>query len=384
MGKSNSQPVRPWCPFCGENISPPVEPQQRKMDEFKLGRCQCGALYVSDPTGHNVGAAMVECLVRACDDNWDLAWDLDADEDYFTNRLDNYDEPTHQIVETRNLDGRAVRGVLYFVRVNSDINDLTAKISRKGEKTAATSSSPAAVSIPAMEPLRKPDRQKQRATKLMVKELTDEENVAALVDLCFDDKRTIRFMQRLLYEPDYDQRMRYINVIAQVCGRYSTRHSGTISDLLHRLYEACSDSAATHWGLVEVIGAIIAERTDIFGAFARHLLMFRQVPATRVSVLWSLSEIARRRPAIIRDAPFYCLFNMLKHPDPATRGHAALLFGLIQADEVKNQIKDLLDDNALVVVYHHGRPQTTTVKQIAQEALKRIDEKEKGENNESE
>jgi hypothetical protein len=73
---------------------------------------------------------------------------------------------------------------------------------------------------------------------------------------------------------------------------------------------------------------------------------------------------------------------MLKHPDPATRGHAALLFGLIQATEVKNQIKDLLDDNALIIVYHHGRPQTTTVKQTAQEALKRIDEK--GENNESE
>ncbi len=379
MSKSNSQPIKPWCPFCGTNISPPVEPRQRKMDEFKLGRCQCGALFVSDPTGHNVGAAMVECLVRACDDNWDLAWDLDADEDYLTNRLDNYDELTHQIVETRNLDGRAVRGVLYFVRVNSDINELTAKISKKGDKAVL---SPPTVSIPAMEPLRDPARKKRRATKLMVKDLAAEEDISALVDLCFDDKRTIRFLQRLLYEADYDQRMLYINVIAQVFGRYSTRNPGTISDLLHRLYEACSDSAASHWGLVEAIGAIIAERPDIFGAFTRHLLMFRDVPATRVSVLWSLSEIARRQPAIIRDSPFYCLFNMLKHPDPATRGHTALLFGLIQADEVKSQIKDLLDDTALIIVYHQGRPQTISIKQIAQEALQRIDQK--GEDNDTE
>jgi hypothetical protein len=374
MSKSNSQPVKPWCPFCGENVSPPVEPQQRKMDAFKIGHCQCGATFVSDQTGHNVGAAMVECLVHACDGNWDFAWDLDSDEDYLTGRLDNYDELTHQIVETRNLDGRAVRGVLYFVRVNSDVKELSAKIGKKGGKTVVP-----AVSIPAMEPLRDRGRKKQRATKQKIEELADAEDISALVDLCFDDKRSIRFLQRLLYEPDYDQRMRYTNVMAKVFGRYSTRKPGAISDLLHRLYDACSDSAASHWGLVEAIGAIIAERTDIFGSFARHLLMYRNVPVTRVSVLWALAEIARRQPALIRDAPFYCLFDMLKHPDPATRGHAALLFGFIKADEVKGQIENLLNDNAIITVYHDGRPQTLSVAQIAADALNKI--KNEGGNN---
>jgi hypothetical protein len=212
----------------------------------------------------------------------------------------------------------------------------------------------------------------------MVKDLAEAEDITALVRLCFDDKRTIRFLQRLLYEPDYDRRMRYTNVIAKVCGRYATRKPGAVSDLLHRLYDACSDSAASHWGLIEAIGAIIAERSDIFGAFARHLLMYRNVPATRVSVLWALAEIGRRRPGIIRDAPFYSLFNMLRHPDPATRGHAALLFGMIGANEVKEQIKGLLNDQAIISVYHDGRPQTLSVGQIAAEALARIN---KGENN---
>ena len=368
MSKSNSQPLKPWCPFCGENISPPVEPQQRKMDEFKIGHCQCGATFISDPTGHNVGAAMVECLVHACDDNWDFAWDLDSDEDYLTDRIENYDEQTHQIVETRNLDGRAVRGVLYFVRVNSDVKELSAKISNKGREAVAPLGK-----IPVMEPLREPGRKKQRATKQKVKTLADDENITALVDLCFDDKRSLRFLQRLLYEPNYDQRMRYTNVMAKVFGRYSTRNPGAISDLLHRLYEACSDSAASHWGLIEAIGAIIAERTDIFGSFARHLLMYRNVPVTRVSVLWALAEISRQNPAIIRDAPFYCLFDMLKHPDPATRGHAALLFGLIQASEVKEQIKKLTSDGAIITVYHNGRPQSLSIMQIAEEALHRIE-----------
>jgi len=376
MSKSDNTKVRPWCPFCGQNISPPIEPRQRKMDEFKLGQCQCGAVYVSDQTGHNVGAAMVECLVHACDDNWDFAWDLDADEDYLTGRLDDYDELTHQIVETRNLDGRAVRGVLYFVRINRDVKELSSKIGNKKDRAAAYP-----VQIPVMEKLRDPGREKRRATKKMVQELAEAENITALVDLCFDDKRTIRFLQRLLYEPDCGRRMRYTDIMAKVCGRYSTRNPGAVSDLLHRLYDACSDSAASHWGLVEAIGAIIAERTDIFGAFARHLLMYRNVPATRVSVLWALAEIARHRPGIIRDAPFYSLFNMLKHQDPATRGHAALLFGLIKADEVTEQMKELFNDQSIITVYHDGRPQTVSVGQLAQEALDRI--AGKGENNEA-
>ncbi len=57
----------------------------------QLGRCQCGAVYASDETGHNVGAAMVEALVYACNDDWDLAWSLVPEDDYLTGRLENYD-----------------------------------------------------------------------------------------------------------------------------------------------------------------------------------------------------------------------------------------------------------------------------------------------------
>ena len=89
------------------------------MREFPLGRCECGAVYVSETTGHNVGAAMVECLVNACGGNWDLAWDLLPEDDYLTGQLDDYDEVTHQVVPERFLDGRAVRGVLFFVRLHN-------------------------------------------------------------------------------------------------------------------------------------------------------------------------------------------------------------------------------------------------------------------------
>ena len=105
--------TRPWCPFCGQDVARPQYPDKRHLGEFALGSCECGAVYASDPTGFNIGAAIVECLVHACGDNWDLAWDLLPEQDYLTGRIEDYDETTHQVVESRNLDGRIIRGVRY-------------------------------------------------------------------------------------------------------------------------------------------------------------------------------------------------------------------------------------------------------------------------------
>lgn len=367
MAKKTCIPVKPWCPFCGQDVPPPQAPAQRKMVEFTVGKCQCGAVFVSDQTGHNLGAAMVECLVHACHDNWELAWDLIPEEDYLTGQLDNYDEVTHQVIETRNLDGRAVRGVLYFVRLNQEFAALSAKIGSEpgGEPSLADHPFP-------LEPLRDPKRVKQRATKSAVQALADGNDIDRLVDLCFDDPKTLRYLQRLLYDPLQDKRWLYATVMGKVCARYSSRNPGIVSDLLHRLFEACSDSAATHWGLIETVGCIIAGRPDLYGAFSRHLLMYRNVPTTRVQTIWALAEIAKVRPDIVRATPFFSLFPMLAHPDPATRGHAVLLFGLIKATEVKTQIEGLLQDGAMLALYRDERLSQTTVATLAEEAMAQL------------
>jgi len=230
-----------------------------------------------------------------------------------------------------------------------------------------------------MEPPRDPNRKRKRARKPEVKKLADAWDIDGLVDLAFDDKKTLIFLQRLLYDPLDDKRWQYAHIFGQVCARYSTRKPGAISDILHRMYEACSDSAAAHWGLLEAIGSIIAARPNIFGGFARHLLMFRNVDTTRVQVLWALSEIAGKRPDHVRATPFYSLFGMLEHPDPNTRGQAARLFGLINATEVKSKIEALVGDQAPLTIYIEGKPQQTTVGRLAENAVKQMAMKERAE-----
>ncbi|MBM9535936.1 DVU0298 family protein [Desulfobulbus alkaliphilus] len=379
MGSKGDAKVKPWCPFCGMDVGRPTDGVQRKMREFPMGHCECGAVYVSDATGHNVGAAMVECLVTACGDHWDLAWELIPEDDYLTGRIEDYDEVTHRVVAKRNLDGRAVRGVLYFVRLHREMNELVQRLQRKQEQDDPGSlvGEVQAVS-PLVEPKRDPKRQRKRADKRQVQQLAHSGDIDALVDLCLDDRRTLRFLQRLLYEPDTAARYRIAWILGEVCGRVATREPGPVADLLHRLFEACADSAASSWGMVEAIGAIIAARPDIYGAFARHLFNYVGDPGTREAALWGLGEIAATRPDLIRKTPFYVLIPGLNDENAVLRGLTLQLFGRIKAKEAGFQIMALQSDTTPVCVYQQGAPHHTTVAELSMLASRAI---HKGEDN---
>jgi hypothetical protein len=363
---------RPWCPFCGQKVGKASDGIQRKMQEFPVGHCQCGAVYSCDVTGHNVGSAMVETLVFACQDNWDMAWELMPEDDYLTGRIENYDEITHQVVDTGNIDGRPARGVLYFVRLHTEISELARRVSEKKKETVAGSVLNEARESFAVEPDPDPARKKRKANKRQVKAYAEEGDIDNLVALCLDDKKTLRLLQRLLYEPVEDKRWSYVWLISQVCARVSTRDPGQVSQLLHRLFEACSDSAATNWGMVETIGSVVAARPDIFGAFTRHLLGYMGDRSTQVYAIWALAEIAKTRPDLVRDTPFFSMFHFLNHPEGDVRGQTVRLMGRLKASEVSLQLMELNNDNHELKIWEDGSFKNTTVSQEAALALATI------------
>ncbi len=367
--------TRPWCPFCGQVIAKPKDPVNRKLGEFSVGSCQCGAVYTCDPTGHNIGAAMVEAMVYACNDDWDLAWELMPEDDYLTGRLEKYDDQTDQVVDSGNLDGRLIRGVIYFVRLHRDIAEISARSNaREGDEQLTTHSSEDDY-LPELEQSRDPRRKKRKTSKAEVRQLVEACDIDALVDLAFDDIKVLWFMQRLLYVTDEAQRWRTAHLIGQVCARLSTRQPGSVSDLLHRFFEACTDSAATNWGLIETIGSVIAARPDIFGAFTRHLMRYIGHPSTRNQVIWAFGTIAENRPDLIRNTTFYQILNLLDEPEPELQGLMLRLLGRLQATESRSTIERLQDSQDRLTYYEKGEPVTTTVGQMAATALDQIKKK---------
>ncbi len=367
----------PWCPFCGQKVGRVSDSIERKMHEFKVGRCQCGAVYSCDPTGHNIGSAMVETLVFACDNNWDFAWDLMPEDDYLTGRLEDYDEVTHQVIETRNLDGRAIRGVLYFVRLHTEIAEVARRVKVKKEALAKETTSPVLDGVkvpekPVVEPALDPNRKKIRVKKKMVTEARNRLDIDTLVSYCFDDKKTLRLLQRLLYDVDEAKRWETAWVIGQVCARVATKEPGQVSELVHRLFEACSDSAAAPWGMLETLGEVIAARPDIFGAFTRYFLNYMDDESTQIQVVWALSKIAETRPDLVRDTPFFNLFHFLNHPKAEMRGLVVQLLGRIRASEVSMQLMALTDDQAELKIWNRGKGEKHTVSELVQVALGQI------------
>ncbi len=376
--KKQKLTTAPWCPFCGQKVGRATDAIERKMQEFQVGRCQCGAVYTCDPTGHNVGSAMVEALVFACNDNWDFAWDLMPEDDYLTGRVEDYDETTHQVVNTRNIDGRPVRGVLYFVRLHTEIAEIAKRVKEKKEALARETITPilsdAVEALPTPEPQLDPKRVKLKVTKKGVKEARDSGDIDTLVMLCFDNRKTLRLLQRLLYDVDEARRWETAWIIGQVCSRVATKMPGQVSELVHRLFEACSDSAAAPWGMIETLGEVISGRPDVFGAFTRHLLNYMGDDSTQIQVVWALSKIAAKRPDLIRETPFFNLFHFLKHPNPEMRGLVVQLLGRIRAKEVSLQLMELSDDQEKLVIWENRKPVEYTIAELVTVALKQISE----------
>ncbi len=363
---------RPWCPFCGQQVGRAEDKPNRKLSEFTVGSCSCGAVYSCDPTGHNIGAAMVETLVHACGDNNDLAWELMPEDDYLTGRVENYDELTHQVVETRNLDGRAVRGVLYFIRLHTEITDIADRLQQKKQLDVEKVTAGTGFVPPPVEPAAGKDRPRRKATKKLVKELVAAGDEDGLVSLCLDDKKTLRLAQRLLYDPVEEKRWETAWLLGRVCARVATREPGQVSELLHRLFEACSDSAATPWGMIETLGSVIAGRPDIFGAFTQYLLRYVNADSTRVQTIWALAEVAGSRPDLIRNTPFFSMFHFLNHPQPEVRGQLARLLGRIGAAEATVQLMGLHEDKDGLVIWENGVPVQTSVAEQAKIAINSI------------
>ena len=152
----------------------------------------------------------------------------------------------------------------------------------------------------------------------------------------------------------------------------ATHDPGQVSELLHRLFEACSDSAAANWGMVETLGAVIAQRPDIFGAFTKHLLNYLGDDSTQVQVIWALTEIAGTRPDLIRETPFFNLFHFLSHPKPEIRGYVARLLGRIKATEAAIQLMEVSGDQSSLTLWGEGVPVQTTVAEEAAKAIQAI------------
>jgi len=359
---------RPLCPFCDRPIDRPKEVEPRRLGDFDYGVCECGAVYVHDVTGHNLGAAYIEALGFACDDDWDLAWSLAPGEDYEDAILEGYDFKSHIIYPTGHAtEGKRVKGVLSFIRLIKDIRDVTQRGVNKRLKTLS-------------EPqISEEDREKRyferrshRYSKQEVKACVESRDIEKLKEMALRDPLVLRKIQRLLYSVDEELMWRAVTTLGRVAGALAIKRPTLVGDLVRRLLLATGDSAATNWGSVETIGEIIRAQPVIYGSFVQHLVGFLNDPPSRPSVLWAIGRIGELYPKLVRSTAFFALFNLLKEPSAKVRGHAAWAFGRIRAQEALKVLQEMRDDAEELNLFDGDKITHTTVGKLASEAVERI------------
>lgn len=112
--------TEPRCSFCNQLFEKPHD-IKTEVGEFLGGVCECGAIYACDPTGHNLGEAFVDALSYACNEDWEMALNLDPEKDYTQETL-NYDIKTHTIKPEKGLTHyRASYNKLLFIKLREGI-----------------------------------------------------------------------------------------------------------------------------------------------------------------------------------------------------------------------------------------------------------------------
>ncbi len=305
----------PTCPFCGRIIAKP-DYLPIGFSDLEAGICECGSVYVCDVTGYNRGAAFVEALLIACGGDWDLAWELEPNEDYKEIWIENYNISSHLVDPS----SKKIRGVLCFLKLADEIRELqTPKLKKLLNKTAPNN-------IPKVE--------KRKLTKKEIEELIEKNEISLLIAYHMAEPLNLNILQKLLYHPDIVSRKKTIVVLGKVAQVLAGIYPEKVLDLIKRLLYASADSAASAWGALEAVGEIIRNTEERYSIFVRNLLAFMSYPEYRPYVLYGLYRIAEKNPQVLKKHGYLKLLNYIENSTPEVQGLILKIFENLKTKEV--------------------------------------------------
>ena len=349
------------CPFCGLPLERPKELDIKRPGDMPVGTCVCGAVYAHDITGHNLGAAFAEALVFAANMDWDLAWNLQPDEDYKDDLVKDYDLESNLIVPGGNFEGRIVKGALFFVRMHSEIQDATAE----GVQKKMARSKPVSKCSTNVKPVEKSFNKKQ------VEEMVSNYQIEPLLDIAANDKRVMRDLQRLLYSGDELVRLRNAEIIGKVSAVLAQTDPGSISRLLQKLVSSVTDYGTSVWGAIDTAGEIISNSPNLFIGYLPTIYQLLEEEIVRHKAMFAIGKVAKNTPDLIQK-PFFFFTPFLSDKHPDTRAYAAWILGSISASRAKDDLEKLTKDNQEFDHYENGNIYKRTVGQMAEAALKKL------------
>ncbi len=198
-------------------------------------------------------------------------------------------------------------------------------------------------------------------------EKRDYEGIAAMIQ---SKKSNLRYLNRLLYDPDKLIRWRAIEAMGVLADRMAAEDQEAVRVILRNLLWTINDeSGGIGWSAPECIGEIIYRRPEMFGEFASIVLSYTDEEMLRRGVLWAAGRIAQARPELVREDMNH-LLTFLDDSDPVVKGYTLRLMYIMGEGLDIGKYGPLLTDQSFVPLYENGELRETTVADLASRLVK--------------
>lgn len=332
------------CPFCKRYIRPPEE----TMTEFGnvlSGRCSCGAVYVCDPTGRNVGEAYMEALALAKGD-WNIG-EISEGSDYMIEEI-GYDLKSNARVYSSSKT--EISGKLIFVKLVKE-----GALNLEREKSMDNKSK-----------TKFKGRLKDKIKELLIHMSYDE-----IADIAEKDKSVIRHLISMTYNKDEVLTWHAIEAMGFVSKRLSNRNGEVIRDTIRRLlWSMGEESGGIGWSSPELLGEIIRSNPDMYADIIPILWSFKEEEMFRAGVIWAMGRIAQIRPEMVN---FIIgeLKDFLYDSNPYVRGYSAWVMEILKDKDLSPQIVNLSTDQGEINFYENGELIHITVGHLIEKILEK-------------
>ncbi len=226
-----------------------------------------------------------------------------------------------------------------------------------------------------------PPKSGGRQLKIRVRDILGSMDMEQALDaICrMPPRRVINPLFSLLYQGDGPLRWAAITAMGRVVTRLADEDREAARVIMRRfMWNLNDESGGIGWGSPEAMGEVLAchaglaeEYASILISYAREDGNYLEYEMLQRGLLWGIARLAQARPHLVRGAASHFI-PYLQSKDPAIRGMAAYLMGLLEVQKARPNIESLREDDAGFETWADYRIVHRWVKDMANEALDRL------------
>lgn len=212
--------------------------------------------------------------------------------------------------------------------------------------------------------------------KKKVLEILQSRQYEKLIDLDKKGKGIYRVLVGLSYDKTDVICWRAIEAIGIFCRDLAQINVDEMMNIVRKLFWNLSDeTGGVAWSNPEMIAEIV-RNAPTYAADMAPIIMHLDEPVFRKGVLWAAGRMGEKFPEMAQPA-MRELMESLDDEDPEVRGFAARSLGLIGVKNALEPLKNLTSDKESIACYLDGELVKITVGELAAEAVKSIEDKNK-------